>query len=85
MTTSFSHLAHGNLLASLYVQPMGAVLGLVTAATFWVSLYIALSGKPAHRLMRYVPARYYVAPLMVLAVAAWAWKIYIHLRGIDGW
>jgi hypothetical protein len=85
MTTSFSHFAHGNILASIYVQPMGAALALLTAAGFWVSLYIAITGKPALRLMRLIPARYYLLPLMFLAVAAWGWKIFIHLHGIDGW
>jgi hypothetical protein len=64
---------------------MGALLGIFTAATFWVSLYIALSAKPAHRLMLLVPARYYLLPLLFLGVAGWAWKVLIHLRGIDGW
>lgn len=85
MTTSFSHLVRGNLLASFYVQPMGATLGIMAAATFWVGFYIALSAKPAHRLMQLVPARYYLAPLMCLGVAAWGWKVFIHFRGIDGW
>jgi hypothetical protein len=85
MTTSFSHLVRGHLLASIYVQPMGFVIGLLVVATFWVALYTAISAKPAHRLMLLVPARYYLPPLMFLAVAGWGWKIFIHLRGIDGW
>jgi hypothetical protein len=85
MTSSFSHLVRGNLLASAYIQPMGCLLGLLTVATFWVGLYEAISAKPAHRLMLLVPARYYLLPLMFLAVAGWGWKIFIHLRGIDGW
>jgi hypothetical protein len=64
---------------------MGALLGILTAATVWVAGYIAISAKPAHRLMLLVPARYYLLPLMLLGVGAWAWKVFIHLRGIDGW
>jgi hypothetical protein len=85
MTTAFCHLVRGNLLGSFYVQPMGAAIGLLTAVTFWIGLYIALSGKPAHRLILLIPPRYYLIPLMVLAIGAWGWKIAIHLRGIDGW
>ena len=48
-------------------------------------LYIGLTGKPFARLMRTIPTRYYVAPLLTFAVLAWGWKIFIHLRGMDGW
>jgi hypothetical protein len=85
MTTSFAHFVRGHFLGSFYVQPMGAILALLTCAAFWVSLYMAVSGKPAHRLMQWLPARYYALPLAFLAVAAWGWKIFIHLKGIDGW
>jgi hypothetical protein len=85
MTTSFSWLAHGNLVASAYVQPMGAVLALLAAASVWAGLYICITGRPAHRLLRLVPARYTLFPLLLLGVLAWGWKILIHLNGIDGW
>jgi hypothetical protein len=85
MTTSFAWLAHGNVVASFYVQPMGFVLALATAATVSAGYYVAFAGRPAYRLLSYLPARYYVGPLLALGVAAWAWKIFIHLRGIDGW
>jgi hypothetical protein len=85
MTTSFSFMAHGQPLASFYVQPMGAVLAILTAAAFWVSLYIALTGRPVLRLLRLVPAHYYLLPLMFFAIAAWGWKIFIHTHGMDGW
>jgi hypothetical protein len=85
MTTSFSHMAHGQPLASVYVQPMGAVLCVLTAAAFWVSSYMVFTGRPVLRLLRLVPARYYLLPLMFFAIAAWGWKIYIHTHGMDGW
>jgi hypothetical protein len=85
MTTSFAWFARGNLLASLYIQPMGFALALLAAAAFWVALYIGLTGKPAVRLLRHVPARYYLLPLFALGVAGWAWKMFTILRGIDGW
>jgi hypothetical protein len=85
MTTSFSHMAHGQPAASFYVQPMGAVLCVLTATAFWVSSYMLVTGRPVLRLMRLVPTRYYLLPLMFFAIAAWGWKIYIHTHGIDGW
>lgn len=85
MTTSFSWFARGNIPASFYIQPMGAVLALLTVATFWAALYIALTGRSVYRLMAMGPTRYYVPVFAGLAIAAWGWKIYIHLHGIDGW
>ena len=85
MTTSFSWLAKGNLPASLYVQHMGTVLALLAAACVWGGSYIAISGRPAHRLLRLLPSRYTLLPLLLLGVFAWGWKILIHLNGVDGW
>src|SRR5450432_1206527 len=46
MTTSFAWFARGNLLASFYIQPMGALLALLTVAAFWAGLYEAFTGRP---------------------------------------
>jgi len=85
MTTSFAYFAHGKVLASVITQPMGAVLALLAAAGAWVGLYIALTGRPVHRLMRFVPSRYYLMPLLVLALLAWGWKIFLTLHRLGGW
>lgn len=85
MTTSFSWFVRGNVPASFYVQPMGFVLAVLAAATAWAAGYIAITGKPAHRLVRLIPSRYYLLPLLSFAVIAWGWKMFIHLKGIDGW
>jgi hypothetical protein len=85
MTTSFSWFVRGNWLASFYVQPMGYVLAVIATVTAWAGYYIAVTGKPAHRLLKLVPSRYYLFPLLGLAVAAWGWKMFLVLRGIDGW
>ena len=85
MTTSFSWFAKGNLLASAYVQPMGTILALLAAACVWGGFYIALTGRPAHRLLRMLPAGYTLIPLLLLGILAWGWKILIHLNGVDGW
>jgi hypothetical protein len=85
MTTSTSWFARGNWLASFYVQPMGFLFALFTAATFWGALYIAISGRPSYRLLRHLPMRHALLWLMAFAIAAWGWKIFIRLKGIDGW
>jgi hypothetical protein len=85
MTTSFAFFVRGNVVASLYVQPGGTLLALLSVMAFWAGLYIAITGRPVQRLLRFVPARYYLAPLFVWIVAAWGWKIWIHVTGRDGW
>ncbi len=85
MTTSFAWFAHGNVPASFYVQPMGFLLAVACGMTFWTSAYVATTGRPVHKLLSLVPERYYLIPILVMAVFGWAWKIYIHLHGIDGW
>ena len=86
MTTSFSWFVRGNIVASFYVQPMGMLLALATAMTVWVGLYIGITGRAVHRALRgHAPGMSWVIGLMVLWVLAWGWKIWIHVRGIDGW
>jgi hypothetical protein len=85
MTTSFAWFVRGNLLASVYVQPMGFVLAMITAICFWASVYVMVTGKPVYRLLGLLPDRYYGVPLIALAILAWGWKIFIHVHGIDGW
>ncbi|HEY8749465.1 MAG TPA: DUF2752 domain-containing protein [Tepidisphaeraceae bacterium] len=85
MTTSWSWFARGNVLASLYIQPMGTLLALAACWCVWIGFYVAITGRPVYRLLRVVPGRYYSVPLVALAIMAWGWKIYIHLAGRDGW
>jgi hypothetical protein len=85
MTTSWTWFVRGNVGASLYVQPMGTVLAAIAVLCFWTGLYVALTGRPVYRLLRVLPSRYYFVPLATLAILAWAWKIFIHLDGLDGW
>ena len=80
MTTAFSHAAHGSLLASARVQPMGFVLAIGTAATALVCTHVSLTGsRLAHVLGARLTPRVLLA-LGVFAVLAWAWKIAI-VRG----
>jgi hypothetical protein len=84
MTTSFACFVRGHVLNSLYVQPMGTVLAALACCAVWGGFYVALTGRPVYRLLWVIPSRYYVLPLMSWGVVAWAWKIFIHVRGIDG-
>jgi hypothetical protein len=75
MTTAFSLAAHGSLLASAYVQPMGFVLAVGTAATALVCTHVALTGS---RLGHVLGARLTPRVLLVLgilALLAWGWKV----------
>jgi hypothetical protein len=85
MTTSFSWFVRGNWVASFYVQPMGFLLALACAALFWACLHMAITGAPLHRLLRQVKQVRLIVIVMSFAIAAWGWKILIHLNGWDGW
>jgi hypothetical protein len=85
MTTSWAWFVRGNLAASLWVQPMGAVLAILTVFLFWSGLYVAVSGRPAHELLSHVPSGYIVRWLLTFAILAWIWKIFIQLHHLDGW
>jgi hypothetical protein len=73
------------LLASIYIQPMGFVIALIAAASVWVGGYIAVTGRPVHRLMAFVPGLAWLIALLGIAIAGWAWKIWIHVSGRDFW
>ena len=85
MTTSFAWFVRGNLLASVYVQPMGAMLAAICCACVWTGAYVAFTGRPVYRLFRLLPGRYYLLPLLALGVLAWGWKIMLRLNNWDGW
>jgi hypothetical protein len=84
-TTSVTHFAHGNLLASLYLQPMGFLIALFCAAGVWIGGYIGVTGRPVHRLASQVPGRAWLWFLLAVAIGGWAWKIWIRLTGRDFW
>jgi hypothetical protein len=85
MTTSWAWVVRGNLIASLWVQPMGTLLALLTAMFFWGGLYLAVTGRAAHHLLAYLPGGYIVYSLLILGLLAWVWKIFLHLHHLDGW
>jgi hypothetical protein len=81
MTTSFAHFADGNWLASGYTQPMGFVLALLAGLAVWGGAYVAITGRPAWRIVGAVPGMTIVIAMLSLAVAAWAWKIVLVVNG----
>lgn len=85
MTTSFSWFVRGDLIASAYVQPMGALIALAACCCVSGGLYVAVTGKPVYRLLTLLPARPYLIGLLGFGLAAWGWKVFIHARGLDGW
>jgi hypothetical protein len=84
-TTSVSYFAHGNVLASLYIQPMGFLIACGFAVGVWVGAYIAWTGRPVHRLMAMMPGKTLLIVLLTIAIGGWGWKIAIHLTGHDHW
>ncbi len=85
MTTSFAWFVRGNILASLYVQPMGTLLAAAAAVCAWGGAYVAATGRPIYRLVDLRPGRSLLVPILGFALAAWGWKILLQLNGWDGW
>lgn len=85
MTTSFAWFVRGNVLASLYVEPMGALLAGLTTAAVPVGLFIAITGRPVHRRLAPLLGLRTLVIAGVLMVVSWGWKVLIHLNGWDGW
>lgn len=50
MTTSFAHAAEGQFIRAFLAQPFGALLAVVTAMVFWLSLHSAVLGSRVARL-----------------------------------
>jgi hypothetical protein len=61
---------------------MGFAVALGTCATFWSALYIAGTGRPAHRLLRRLPGVKLLIAAVGFGIAAWGFKIALTLAGI---
>lgn len=75
MTTAFALAADGDLAGAFDAQPFGLILALGTAAGFWASMHVAVTGSRAGRLA----ARLLQPRVLWLAAgawgASWAYKI----------
>jgi hypothetical protein len=81
LTTSFSFLANGHPIKSFAAQPFGFVLAVATGAAFWSGLYMALTGKAAHRLLNMIPLRAHLMFWIPMAIFGWVWKIIAVVSG----
>jgi hypothetical protein len=75
MTTSFSFLAHGQILHSLGAQPAGTVFAFFAAMAVWIGLYIALTGRPSAKLFNQLPVHRVFLGMMAIGLVGWAYKI----------
>jgi len=75
MTTSFAYGVRLRLLTSFLTQPFGMILCVLTAASFWGGLYVAVTGRAAYRLLAMIPFKFHVAVWPSLALVAWLYKI----------
>ena len=84
MTTSYSHLAHGEILASLAAQPAGTVFAFLTAMAVWIGLYIAVTGRPSGKLINRLPIHRVFLGVLAVALVGWAYKFVIVWRATRG-
>jgi len=77
MTTSFAHVARGQVASSLRAQPMGTLLALLTAAAAIAGGYVAATGRPSPALLGRLPWARWVVALVALALLAWGYKVYV--------
>jgi len=82
MTTSFAHAADGSVATAFTVQPLGAMLALLCAATVWVGGVGLVSGVSLVPLGRALGHPKVVMALLGLAGLAWGWTI---TRQVMGW
>jgi hypothetical protein len=81
MTTSFTHAADGNLLAAIRVQPLGAVIAVLTAMTFLLASYVAVTGsRVGSRIAMRFNGRVAWGAVTV-ALVAWGYKV-MSYRGL---
>lgn len=75
MTTAFSQAGDGRWGAALLTQPAGAVLGLLTAAVFWLAGHAALTGSRIGSAAGSLLRPRAVTVMAVGFIAAWGYKI----------
>ncbi|MEM0982844.1 MAG: DUF2752 domain-containing protein [Planctomycetota bacterium] len=75
MTTAFSTAGTGNVLDAFAVQPMGALLAILLAATFWGCLHAAVTGARAGGMFNGLLSTRGLWIAGGLTAAAWLYKI----------
>ncbi len=81
MTTAFSHMAHGEFMTALRVQPVGALTFLLCIVVFLTAIFCALTGRrpplPSTPKARTIALRLGLA----IVLGGWVYKVVMHLRG----
>ena len=78
MTTSFAHVADGNLWEGFMCQPFGFVLAIGTVMTFWIALIVAVTGSTIYRSFFALWRPGFVWALAAVGFAAWIYKIFTY-------
>lgn len=75
MTTAFSHMAHGDVVASFKTQPFAAVLSIVVACGAWLATFAAFSAARIDRIVVSLLRPRVLWIIAGLVLAAWWYKI----------
>lgn len=81
MTTAFAHTVRGSFIQAALAQPMGFLLAMFTASTFWIALFVALTGSQVHQLFTRFWSPRLLWIIAILTAAAWVYKIAMY-RGM---
>ena len=85
LTTAFNHAVRWEVAQALWAQPLGLLLAVLAAVSVWVGGYIAVTGRPAHRLIaRGVAGKgvTVIVACVTIGLAAWGWKLLVMIAGI---
>jgi len=74
-TTAFSHVTRGDLLTAFRVQPAGALLALLVAATGALGLYVLITGRSIYRHLARLRCRTTLWAALATLLAGWIYKI----------
>jgi len=77
MTTAFAHAADGHFLQSFKTQPLGTVIALGVAVTFWLTLTDTVLGSHLGRSMLTLGRAWLLWTIGILALLAWLYKIWV--------
>lgn len=75
MTTSFAALAHFRVGLAFKTQPFGALLGLATAATFWLSLHVLVFGSRIGTVATRLVNPMFLWSMLGIGLASWAYVL----------